>query len=143
VLKQFSASDTGQKAMAEGRRLVTFALVGAGAFVIDAGLLALLLGAGLERVPARALSLFAGMSFAFALNRAFTFAEFRGQSLPRQFALYLLANLTGAAVNYVVFLALTAKGAWLADAPFIAVGVGAVAGMGFNFTASRLTAFRH
>jgi putative flippase GtrA len=129
--------------MAEGRRFATFALVGAGALAVDAGLLSLLMGAGLERVPARALSLFAGMNFTFALNRAFTFADFRGQSLPRQYVLYVLANLTGAAVNYAVFLALTAKGAWLASAPLLAVGVGAIAGLGFNFTASRLTAFRH
>lgn len=131
-----------EKALGEGRRFLLFGLIGAAAFVVDAAVLAAELALGVPRVLARIVSLFVGMNFTFALNRAFTFAAFRGQSLGRQYVMYLAANSLGALVNYGVFLLLTAPGAWLEAMPIAGVAAGSIAGLGFNFTASRLTAFR-
>lgn len=126
----------------EARMFVMFGLVGAVAFVLDWMVLEVLTGAGLASAVARVLSLFVGMNFTFAVNRAFVFGRFRAAPLAQQWVLYLASNMVGAAVNYAVYLALTAPGALLAGRDFLAVACGSIAGLMFNFTASRLTAFR-
>jgi putative flippase GtrA len=117
-----------------------FATIGAAAFVVDALVLKLGLAMGLTPAVGRIVSLFVSMNFTFVVNRAVTFAKFRGRSLPAQWALYMAANSIGALVNYLVFLALTAGP--LKNHPVLAVAAGSIAGLAFNFTASRLTAFR-
>ncbi|MES1204272.1 MAG: glycosyltransferase [Pseudomonadota bacterium] len=119
-----------------------FGLVGALAFVVDSLVLKLMLGAGLSSAAGRVISLFVSMNFTFALNRAFVFTRFRAAPLAQQWALYLASNTLGALVNLAVFLALTAPGAILAGRPILGVACGSIAGLAFNFTASRLTAFR-
>lgn len=119
---------------------LSFAAIGAAAFVVDSVVLKIGLALGLTPAIGRLVSLFVSMNFTFVVNRAVTFAKFRGRSLPAQWALYMAANSLGALVNYLVFLALTAGP--LAGQPVLAVAAGSVAGLAFNFTASRLTAFR-
>lgn len=131
-----------KRSQEEVRRFFSFALIGTGAFVLDAALLQAGIALGLAKPVARVISVFAAMNFAFALNRAFTFAQFRGTPLPRQWAMYMAANSVGAAINYLVFLVLGTGQGWFAGTPVLAVAAGSIAGMGFNFTASRLTAFR-
>ena len=122
--------------------MILFGVIGAAALVVDSLVLAAGLALGVPRAAARIVSLFVSMNFTFALNRAYTFAAFREQSLLKQYGMYMAANAFGAVVNYVVFIVLTAPGAWLEHWPIAGVAVGAIVGMGFNFTASRLTAFR-
>ena len=117
-----------------------FAAIGAAAFVVDSVVLKIGLALGLTPAIGRLVSLFVSMNFTFVVNRAVTFAKFRGQSLPAQWALYMAANSIGALVNYGVFLAFTAGP--LSGQPILAVAAGSIAGLAFNFTASRLTAFR-
>jgi putative flippase GtrA len=121
---------------------LSFALIGAAAFVVDAALLQAGVALGLAKPAARVVSLFLAMNFSFALNRAVTFAAFRGTPLQRQWAMFMAANSLGAGINYLVFLALGTGQGWFAGAPVLAVAAGSIAGLGFNFTASRLTAFR-
>jgi putative flippase GtrA len=126
----------------EARRFFSFALIGAATFVVDAALLQAGVALGLAKPFARVVSLFLAMNFSFALNRAVTFAQFRGAPMPRQWAMFMAANSIGAAINYLVFLALGTGQGWFASTPVLAVAAGSLAGLGFNFTASRLTAFR-
>ncbi|MGE3303174.1 MAG: GtrA family protein [Hyphomonadaceae bacterium] len=128
------------KARREGRMLALFALVGAGGFVVDALVLKVGLALGASNALARLISLAAGMHFTFTVNRVTAFRHLRSAPLARQWLLYLAANSLGALVNYGVFLALTAD--WLARAPVIAAGCGAIAGLAVNFAGSRLLAFR-
>jgi putative flippase GtrA len=137
---QPQVSQAGKRTLEEGRMFLLFAAIGAGAFVIDAGVLTVGLHFGLTPAIARIVSLFVAMNATFVANRAFTFAKFRERPLPVQWALYMAANSIGAGVNYLVFLALTAT--LLKGQPVLAAAAGAVAGLAFNFTASRLTAFR-
>lgn len=126
----------------EARRFITFALAGVATFVVDAALVQAGLALGFGMVAARAASLFLAMNFSFALNRAVTFAQFRGTPIGRQWAMFMAANSIGAAINYLVSVALGTGQGWFAGAPVLAVAAGSLAGLGFNFTASRLTAFR-
>jgi GT2 family glycosyltransferase/putative flippase GtrA len=126
----------------EARMFLLFGLVGAVAFVVDALVLMFCLQLGLSRVIGRVISLFVSMNFTFVVNRAFVFTRFRAAPVSQQWALYLASNTLGALVNYAVYLALTAPGALFAGRNVLAIACGSVAGMAFNFTASRLTAFR-
>lgn len=132
----------GEGAGNEARMFLLFGLVGAAAFVVDALVLTLCVGEGISRELGRVISLFVSMNFTFAVNRAFVFTRFRAAPLAQQWALYIASNTLGALVNYGVFLALTAPGALFAGRNILAVACGSVAGLAFNFTASRLTAFR-
>jgi putative flippase GtrA len=126
----------------EARMFLLFALVGAVGFAIDALVLVFCLGLGASRVIGRIISLFVSMNFTFTVNRAFVFKQFRAAPLVKQWALYVASNALGALVNFGVFLALTAPGAPLMGRNVLAVACGSIAGLVFNFTASRLTAFR-
>ncbi len=73
----------------------------------------------------------------WAMNRAWTF---RGQgegSLLRQWALYLLANLSGLVLNRGMFFLLVTFFPLCAAHPVIAVAAGSVSGMFANFHFSR------
>jgi N-acetylglucosaminyl-diphospho-decaprenol L-rhamnosyltransferase len=126
----------------EARMFLLFGFVGAAAFVLDAFVLTLCVGQGISREIGRIISLFVSMNFTFAVNRAFVFGRFRAAPLVQQWVLYLASNTLGALVNYAVFLALTTPGALFAGRNILAVACGSIAGLAFNFTASRLTAFR-
>jgi putative flippase GtrA len=141
-MEESASSTAPSKPRDEARRFVSFALIGAAVFVVDAVLLQVGVGLGLAKPAARVVSLFLAMNLSFALNRAVTFASFRGTPLPRQWAMFMAANSLGAGINYLVFLALGTGQGWFAGAPVLAVAAGSIAGLGFNFTASRLTAFR-
>jgi putative flippase GtrA len=119
-----------------------FGVVGIGATLIDGAVLWIGLSNGLSNPVARAISIFFGMHFAFAVNRLWAFKAFRSAPLVQQWAGYVLANITGALVNYGVFLLLTRPGAWFEHAPLLALAAGSGAGMFVNFGGSRLLAFR-
>lgn len=111
------------------RRLLPFALIGAVAFAIDAGLY-LFLGLWLS-LPwlQKALSLLAGVSTTYLLNSLFTF---RAPLALRRFLLYGLSQAAGMAVNFVVFLA-----ALRLVPALLALPLATVAALAVNFLAAR------
>ena len=125
-------------------RFLAFAVVGTGGFVVDAGVLQLLISyARLGPYAARAGSFLAAVTFTWAANRAYTFrdAEHAGPA-GAQWARYLLVNAVGGAVNLGVYGLLVACVAAFAAAPVLAVAAGSLAGLAFNFTLSRALVFR-
>ena len=125
-------------------RFLRFAIVGALGFVVDAGVLALVLHSGLAGFHAgRCLSFLAAASFTWALNRRFTFADRAASRGSRgtQWARYVAAMSAGAAVNYAVYALVLAWAGYTAlIAPF-AVAAGSIAGLGVNFSAARWFVF--
>lgn len=125
-------------------RFLRFAIVGTLGFVVDAGVLALVLQSGLAGFHAgRCLSFLAAASFTWALNRRFTFADRAASRGSRgaQWARYVAAMSAGAAVNYAVYaLVLHMLGYTGLIAP-LAVAAGSIAGLGVNFTAARHLVF--
>lgn len=100
------------------------------------------LTAGLAmRIPMRfavMLAILVSMLTNFFLNRRFSFADARAQSVWRQLLAFVSACSVGAVVNYWVTL-------WSADftpVPQVAAIIGVIAGTGFNFLASRYWVFR-
>lgn len=124
-------------------KFLRFALVGAAGFVVDAIVLALgLRVVGLNKYTARVFSFLCAASFTWAANRRFTFPEAaasRGRA--REWARFLSVNAVGGLVNYGVYAVLVAFAAAPFSNPFLALGVGSLAGLAFNFFGSKFFVF--
>ena len=92
--------------MPEGlTRFARFGLVGGLGFVVDAGVLALLVGTGVDPFLARLASIALAMLVTWRLNRSFTFgASHDGQA--REAGRYVSVAVGVAALNYAIFSAL-------------------------------------
>ncbi len=55
---------------------------------------------------------------------------------------FVTANTIGGALNYGVYSVLILSGGWFIEAPVLAVAVGSIAGLAFNFTASQKYVFK-
>lgn len=120
-----------------------FCVVGVIGFVVDAGTLYLCMDqAGLDPYTGRIFSFLFAATVTWALNRRYTFRGSAPAPRTRQWARFVSANAVGGALNYGVYSALILSGGWFAGAPVLAVAVGSVAGLAFNFTASRKFIFK-
>lgn len=126
------------------RQLLLFSLSGAIAFLIDGGSVQLLVAfAAADPYLARVLSFLCAVTFTFEFNRRITF---RGAAAdhrwPRQWLHYVVTQLGGFAVNYVVYAALVFTLAVVARWPILGVAAGSVAGLAVNFFAARRLVFK-
>jgi putative flippase GtrA len=121
-------------------QFLRFACVGALSYLVDAGVLSAVLTLAPGRFYlGRIVSYLAAASFAWWLNRCFTFRD-RGPRW-RQWWRYLVANLGGGLANYATYAALVAAVPFCRLYPAVAVGAGSLAGMMLNFAASRRFVF--
>ncbi len=119
-----------------------FALVGAGGFVVDAGVLLALLEV-LGPYWGRLVSFAAAVTATWALNRSFTFSRAtRAYSLAGEFSRYVSAMLLGGAVNYAVYAAMIYLFEPVRAWPVVGVGAGSIAGLLVNFTLARSWIFK-
>lgn len=124
------------------RQFFRFALVGTAGFVVD--LLALQMALhmlGLDAYTGRGLSYLCAATSTWIMNRHFTFAAERTDALWREWARFLMSNAAGGAVNLAVYAVLVGSGLPLVSAPWCALAAGSVAGLFFNFFASRRFVF--
>lgn len=119
-----------------------FGAVGVIGLVVDTAVVYLGLWAGLEFFAARIPSFLAAATTTWALNRAFTFRHADHAPLHRQWAAFVSANAVGGVVNYTVSVVLEATIPLFDAHPVFAVAIGSIAGMFFNFTASKRLVFR-
>ena len=115
---------------------IRFAVVGTLGFVVDAGVLHLLVTyLGLNLLLARACSFLCAATSTWAINRVFTFAVVPrlGRALLAEWAAYFAASLGGGCVNYLVFAAAIRLSPALHEFPTVAIALGTLAGMTFNF----------
>lgn len=123
-------------------QLVRFCVVGAVAFVVDAGIVqALAVGADWNPYLARVLSYFAAATTAWALNRRYTFGA-GSDPIHREYAKYLLLNTGGGLVNYATYAAMVLAFDLVRAMPWIGVAFGSVAGLVVNFALNRWLVFR-
>ncbi|MDP3522831.1 MAG: GtrA family protein [Hydrogenophaga sp.] len=124
-------------------QVVAFALAGVLGLGVDTAALYLLMALGLPFAAARAISFVAAASFTWWFNRRLTFRHVRVvEAWWRQWLHYLAAMSLGGVVNYAV--SLLAYQAWpLVHAwPVLALALGSLAGMVFNFLSARFWVFR-
>ncbi len=132
----------GARRAALAQEFLRFGVVGTIGFVVDTAVLygAIALGSGLYL--GRALSYVTAATATWALNRAWTFRGRGEGSAQRQWALFLLVNLSGFVLNYGTYAALVTFVPLVAAHPVLGVAAGSIAGMFTNFALSRQIVFR-
>ena len=116
-----------------------FCIVGALGFGVDASLLTGLVNLfALDPFLARILSITAAMTFTWALNRNFTFTTVHRVSFS-EWGRYGAVNIFGAAINYGVFCIVLISNTVISH--IVAIAIGSIAGLIWNFAGSRLVVF--
>ena len=113
------------------RRILLFAVVGGAGFLVDAGMLALLLHVSpLGPFSARIVAIAAAMLVTFWLNRTFTFGR-SDRSLAVEGTRYGGVGISAALLNYAVYavILLVFPAVW----PVLAVAVASVVAMVWSF----------
>ena len=124
-------------------QFVRFALIGVIGYAVDASALtALVVWGDLDRYSARVLSFLCAASATWWLNRISTCAARPDQRPGRQWLLFVAVNAVGAAVNYGAYVVALLAWPLAYDYPALGAAVGALAGLAFNYPASRLLVFR-
>lgn len=126
-----------------------FAVVGMAISVVDVGLLYLLNYLGLNIYLARIPSFLAAMAAGYLLNRYFTFHHLEtGRALWHSLLRHFGVHSVGGTINYGVFSAVLIIGQQLGGQasasgtlPFIAVWLGGMVGLCFNFFFSKNMVF--
>jgi putative flippase GtrA len=124
-------------------KFLRFAAVGAAGFFVDATILAIGLGLGLDPYSARAFSYLGAATFTWWGNRTFTFSESASAERPAlEWGRFLAVNAVGAVVNYGVYAALVTFAPGALGNPFVALAAGSLSGLAFNFFGSRRFVYR-
>ena len=121
-------------------QFLRFGVVGTSGFLIDTAVVYGLKGR-LGLYGAGMVSYLVTASWAWALNRGWTFRGRGSGQAHHQWARYLLMNLLGLVLNRGTYAALVAGVPICATQPVLAVAGGAVAGMMVNFTVMRQVVF--
>ncbi len=129
--------------MAWRRQILLFAISGVIGFVVDAGIVQLLVREfGANPYGARVLSFLAAATTTWGFNRRYTFAGHGGASRRRELARYLIAMAFGFVLNYGAYALCVATWPLVRSWPAIGVAVGSVAGAVVNFLSSKYWIFR-
>ena len=122
-------------------QFLRFALVGCAGFVVDAGVLSVVLWIGADHYTGRIASYLAAATFTWALNRNYTFRAQRGTRLLSEWGRFLAANAVGGVINWAAYAILVSVSALVFAHPVIGVAAGSLAGLVVNFTLSRRFVF--
>jgi putative flippase GtrA len=126
--------------------LLRFAVVGALGLPVDAGMLWLMTHrAGLDPYSGRVISWLSAASFTWLGNRYFTFFGARARGpfpIFREWLRFLAANAVGGLVNVGLYSTLVRFAPPPANNLFVALVLGVLAGLVFNFTLSKTMVFK-
>lgn len=125
------------------RQLILFCVGGTIGFIVDAGVLQLLVaGLAWDRFTGRLISFLCAATATWLFNRRYTFHGPRRHPLHWEWARYVVAMSAGFAFNFAAYstlvLLFNLDRQWL----ILAVAAGSVAGLGVNFVASRYWVYR-
>ena len=122
-------------------QFLMFGTVGTVGFIVDTAIVYALRGS-LGLYGAGMVSYVVAATVTWWCNRVWTFRGRRSGALHRQWALFLLTNLGGFALNRGTYAALITFVPLCAAEPVLAVAAGSLAGMFANFGLSRRIVFR-
>ena len=124
-------------------QFIKFGLVGVVGFLVDAGVLRFCMTElGMGPYAGRIVSFMAAVTATWLCNRHFTFRGQGSGSTRAQWARFVAVCLGGFVFNYGAYALLIATQPVVAAYPVLGVAAGSLAGMFFNFFASRRLVFR-
>ena len=130
----------------QSSQLLRFLLVGGAGFFVNTGVLWLALNLlHLDVYSGQALAFLCAVTFTWWGNRTLTFREHAADSragMLREWVKFVAANGIGGAVNYAVYVSLVTFARAPFSNPYLAVAIGTIAGLAFNFTMSKRFVFR-
>jgi dolichol-phosphate mannosyltransferase len=119
-----------------------FAIVGSSGFIIDLMVYLALQAFGVSHTVARAMSFWPAASWNWALNRTITFSHREKTKKTTQWGTFVTSSLIGFGVNYGTYYTLTSFVPFFQEYKVLALIVGVLMGMGFNFSISNLFIFK-
>lgn len=123
-------------------KLLRFSLVGSVGFLIDAGLLTILMNSGLGVFSSRMFSFSTAVSVTWILNRFLTFKiKNTTNNFCGEYFLYALTQVIGAAINIFVFFVTVDLYPNLLELPLIPLAFGALMSLLFNYFISNKFVF--
>jgi putative flippase GtrA len=124
-------------------QFLRFGIVGGLGFLVDTGILYLMLALGLDRYSGRIFSFLGAATATWLLNRSFTFRRDSpsDQHPAGEWLAYLGLMAIGGLVNYGVYAAAVTFWDLAHRHPVIGVAFGAVAGMAINFWSAKTMVF--
>ena len=127
------------------KQLALFGVGGAIGFVVDAGIVQLLVSkADANPYIARLFSFFCAACSTWLFNRRYTFGDRGGHGLLGEWARYMTAMSLGFAINYSTYALVVFYSDFVHRWPAIAVAAGSLPGSLVNFMGARQWAFpRH
>lgn len=124
------------------KQFISFAAIGALAFVVDTATLSVAIKFGIGPYLGRGLSWLTAVTFTWYLNRIWTFRAFSyGARALSQWLRFVFANSVGGALNLLAFGVAFANFAAVRDAPWLGVALGSVVGLLANFLLSKRLVF--
>jgi len=119
-----------------------FVVVGGIGFIIDASILAILVhGYGWGDYTARILSFAVAVTATWYLNRRYVFSARKTLDRRSEYSRYLAVQLTGMAINFLVYSLCIATVEIMDQWPVLALAVGSAVALFFNFMGARLFVF--
>jgi putative flippase GtrA len=128
------------------RQFIKFGMVGIIGFFVDSyALYGFMDFLGLDLYVGRLASYLVAATATWALNRIFTFQSSKGNysNKRKQWGKFLLVNSIGGFVNYGVYAFLVSIYAVFTSFPVLAIAVGSISGLFFNFFLSRKIVFQN
>jgi putative flippase GtrA len=126
----------------EGVRCLKYIGAGLVGFAVDAILLHVLVGGGMEAAWARVISLLAAMHVTFVINGLLVFRTLERAHLPRQWASYMLTNGVGNFWNSWLFVTLVSTHWPFLSNHLCALSLAASTAWLINYASTRFLVFR-
>jgi putative flippase GtrA len=128
--------------LALNRELVSFILVGGTGFLMDAGCLILLFHV-LEfgHYSSRLVAFAVAVTVTWILNRTYTFQATKPRNIHTEYVKYFSTQTIGALINLGIYALCLAASPVMRDLPVLALGVGSVIAMVFNYFAMKFYVF--
>jgi putative flippase GtrA len=124
-------------------QMLRFGIVGGVGFLVDAGVLSVMLAWSLDPYSGRVVSFLVAATMTWILNRSFTFRrESPSAAHPAgEWLAYLGLMVIGGVVNYGTYALAVALLEPVRQHPVIGVALGSIAGMAINFWTSKTMVF--
>jgi len=123
-------------------KIFLFLCVGTIGFIVDATILSILIFKfDWGRYISRVASFLVAVPCTWMLNRRLTFRETATDNRTREYSIYIVIQGTGALLNFAVYSACIYSSSMMFDFPVLALAIGSVTAMSFNFLAMQRFAF--